>query len=236
MIGTNILLNPNEFNLAYDTAGGDIAVHTWTHPYMTTLDDLSVLGQLGWSMQLIHNSTGGRVPKYWRPPYGDSDNRVRAIAKEIFGLSMIMWNQECASFFFSFVIVTFAHFSFAVLLIGLAHLQTRSLVTSHNGSQVKSKEPNIATIPNFFPKTGPKSPGLIILHHELQEQQVQNFINAYPLMLSNGWNPISASRIGATESPYQNTDSSGRNVTLDDVLVRNPPQGLAVPSSSEAPT
>lgn len=32
---------------------------------------------------MIHNSTGGRVPKYWRPPYGDSDTRVSAIAKEV---------------------------------------------------------------------------------------------------------------------------------------------------------
>ena len=34
-------------------------------------------------MKLIYDSTGGRVPKFWRPPYGDSDNRVRAIAKEV---------------------------------------------------------------------------------------------------------------------------------------------------------
>lgn len=34
-------------------------------------------------MQIIHESTGGRIPRYWRPPYGDSDNRVRAIAKEV---------------------------------------------------------------------------------------------------------------------------------------------------------
>ncbi len=73
---------------------GDIAVHTWTHPYMTTLTNEEVLGELGWTMQLIHNSTGGRIPKYWRPPYGDSDNRVRAIAKEVFGLTTVIWNQE----------------------------------------------------------------------------------------------------------------------------------------------
>lgn len=30
----------------------------------------------------------------WRPPYGDTDVRVHAIAKEIFGLSAILWNQE----------------------------------------------------------------------------------------------------------------------------------------------
>ena len=61
-------------------------------------------------MLLIHNSTGGRVPRYWRPPYGDSDMRVRSIAKEaslkicaclriltnlqVFGLETVIWNQE----------------------------------------------------------------------------------------------------------------------------------------------
>lgn len=61
-------------------------------------------------MLLIHNSTGGRVPRYWRPPYGDSDMRVRSIAKEVsfkkfdglpilielqvFGLDTVVWNQE----------------------------------------------------------------------------------------------------------------------------------------------
>ena len=34
-------------------------------------------------MQLIANSTGGRIPKFWRPPYGDSDARVTAIAREV---------------------------------------------------------------------------------------------------------------------------------------------------------
>ena len=61
---------------------------------MTTLSDLSVVGELAWTMQIIHNSTGGRLPKYWRPPYGDADNRVVAIAKEVFGLYTVMWNQE----------------------------------------------------------------------------------------------------------------------------------------------
>jgi peptidoglycan/xylan/chitin deacetylase (PgdA/CDA1 family) len=61
---------------------------------MTTKTNLEVLGEIGWTMELIHNSTGGRIPKYWRPPYGDSDMRVRAIAKEVFGLITVMWNQE----------------------------------------------------------------------------------------------------------------------------------------------
>ena len=61
---------------------------------MTTLSNLEIVGQLGWTAQLIYNSTGGRLPRYWRPPYGDSDNRVRAIAQEVFGLTTVIWNQD----------------------------------------------------------------------------------------------------------------------------------------------
>lgn len=77
--------------------GQDIAVHTWTHPYMTTLSNEDVVAQLGWTMEIIHNSTGGRIPRFWRPPYGDSDVRVSAIAREVFGLKTVIWNQEYAT-------------------------------------------------------------------------------------------------------------------------------------------
>jgi chitin deacetylase len=82
MIGQNILWNPQVFLKAFN-AGHDIAVHTWTHPYMTTLTNEEVVAELGYTMEIIRNSTGGRVPKYWRPPYGDADNRVNAIAREV---------------------------------------------------------------------------------------------------------------------------------------------------------
>lgn len=93
MIGLNILYNPDVFSEAFKN-GDDLAVHTWTHPYMTTLSNEAIVAELGYTMQIIHDSTQGRIPRFWRPPYGDSDNRVRAIAKYVFGLSMIIWNQE----------------------------------------------------------------------------------------------------------------------------------------------
>jgi chitin deacetylase len=46
MIGINIIYYPAQFLAAFD-AGHDIAVHTWTHPYMTTLSNLDLLGQVG---------------------------------------------------------------------------------------------------------------------------------------------------------------------------------------------
>lgn len=94
-IGVNIINFPNEFNTAFQTNQDDIAVHTWTHPHMTTLSNADVVAQLAWTLQVIYNSTGGRLARYWRPPYGDTDLRVTSIAEVIFGLTTVGWNREC---------------------------------------------------------------------------------------------------------------------------------------------
>jgi hypothetical protein len=93
MIGGNIAADPITMQRAFKQ-GGHIAVHTWSHPQMTTLSDEAVMGELGWTMQVIADLTGGRVPAYWRPSYGDTDNRVRAIAKHVFGMDCVLWNRD----------------------------------------------------------------------------------------------------------------------------------------------
>lgn len=45
MIGVNILDSPQLFKRTFDS-GNDIAVHTWSHPYMTTLNNLQILAQV----------------------------------------------------------------------------------------------------------------------------------------------------------------------------------------------
>jgi len=94
MIGENILFAPAPFLTVFNDLQNHIGVHTWTHRHMSTLTNEQLIADLGWTMQIIHDSTGGRVPAFWRPPYGDSDNRVRAIAKEIFGLTTVIWNYD----------------------------------------------------------------------------------------------------------------------------------------------
>lgn len=227
MIGVNIIQNPDEFTMAFETNNGiscfarspisldlmiffsdDIAVHTWTHPYMTTLDNMQLLGEFGWTMQLIHNSTGGRLPRYWRPPYGDADNRVRAIAQEIFGLTTIIWNQECViSDLFSEVVGSY-------LTVYYHSTEDWSLTTGGTTpEQVQS------SLEKWL--TGPKSPGLIILEHELSNMSVQAFIDAFPLIGQNGWNIVSVTELN-NSSPYQNADSSTSSVQpVDSVLAMN---------------
>lgn len=91
-IGQNVVQYYKFAQQAHEN-GDDLAVHTWTHPYMTTLSNEVVMAELAWTMQSISDLTGGRVPRFWRPPYGDSDNRVRAIAK-LLGLVTVIWNDD----------------------------------------------------------------------------------------------------------------------------------------------
>jgi peptidoglycan/xylan/chitin deacetylase (PgdA/CDA1 family) len=71
----------------------DIGVHTYTHPSLSSLSNEQIFAELAFTMQIIHDSTGGRVPRIFRPPFGDTDMRVHSIAK-VLGLTTIIWNQE----------------------------------------------------------------------------------------------------------------------------------------------
>ncbi|KAG8774542.1 hypothetical protein FRC12_001928, partial [Ceratobasidium sp. 428] len=93
-IGSNILQYPQLMMEAYSVNGDDMAVHTWSHQHTPQLTDEMVLAELGWTVQIIFDSTGGRLPMYWRPPYGESDTRVRAIAYHVFGLKTVIWNND----------------------------------------------------------------------------------------------------------------------------------------------
>ena len=70
-IGTNIKAYPKVFLQAFGN-GDDIAVHTWSHPFITTKTNAEVVSELGWTIQIISDLSGGRIPRYWRAPNGDS--------------------------------------------------------------------------------------------------------------------------------------------------------------------
>lgn len=75
------------------TRGDHLAVHTWSHPHLTTYTNEQVVGELGWAMQIIYDISD-HIPKYYRPPFGDNDARVRAIAKHVFNMTAIIWNHD----------------------------------------------------------------------------------------------------------------------------------------------
>ncbi|KAA1099486.1 hypothetical protein PGT21_008996 [Puccinia graminis f. sp. tritici] len=91
-IGGNVL-KYWELAVVADRRGDHLAVHTWSHSHLTTMTNEQILGELGWTIQIISDLTG-KVPRFFRPPYGNIDNRVRAIAKYVFGLETVIWNYD----------------------------------------------------------------------------------------------------------------------------------------------
>ncbi|CEI99502.1 Putative Chitin deacetylase [Rhizopus microsporus] len=72
--------------------GHHIGAHTWSHEYTTTLTNQEVLAEFYYTQKAIKLATGV-TPRYWRPPYGDVDDRVRWIASQL-GLTAVIWNLD----------------------------------------------------------------------------------------------------------------------------------------------
>ncbi|CAG8668249.1 9850_t:CDS:2, partial [Racocetra persica] len=90
-IGSNVATLPNEAQRAF-IDGHHICVHTWSHQYMTTLTNEEALAELYYARKAIKRVIG-ITPRCWRPPYGDVDNRIRAIAQQL-NMRTIIWNLD----------------------------------------------------------------------------------------------------------------------------------------------
>lgn len=90
-IGVNVV----RFPMIYaDTAsmGHIMGSHTWSHPFLPLLTNEQIVAQLQWSIWAM-NATYGHLPKWFRPPYGGIDNRVRGIVRQ-FGMQLVLWDYD----------------------------------------------------------------------------------------------------------------------------------------------
>ncbi|KAI9001688.1 hypothetical protein BC832DRAFT_522053, partial [Gaertneriomyces semiglobifer] len=72
--------------------GHHIASHTWSHHPLTSLTNAEIVAELKYTESIIYE-TIGVVVKVFRPPYGDIDDRVRAIASAL-GYTAVMWTTD----------------------------------------------------------------------------------------------------------------------------------------------
>lgn len=89
--GINVIRFPETFRRQH-AEGHLLASHTWSHANLAGVSNEQVAAQIQWSIWAM-NATAGVVPRYFRPPYGASDNRVRAIARQ-FGLVSVFWDHD----------------------------------------------------------------------------------------------------------------------------------------------
>ncbi|KAG2067160.1 glycoside hydrolase/deacetylase [Suillus decipiens] len=93
-IGSNVMDWPLEAQRALSD-GHEICAHTWSHKYMTALTNEEAFAELYYSMSSLQaiKLVVGVTPTCWRPPYGDIDDRIRAIAHAM-GLRTIIWQYD----------------------------------------------------------------------------------------------------------------------------------------------
>jgi len=207
-VGSRVISFPAILQTEY-MEGHQIGVHTWSHPPLTTLTNAQIIGELGWSKKVIKDVLGV-TPTHFRPPFGDIDDRVRAIAKAM-DLIPVIWTRISSQ-------ATFDTDDF--------DLHSGLTTADHVLSNWNYIEGNTSIIDT----------GFILLEHDLFQQSVdiatgyilpdalahqppfkiepviscinQPLNNAYLELNNNNTNPLPASNTSASGSGSANTDSA----------------------------
>lgn len=208
MIGSNIVSYPDEFMQANAT-GGQLAVHTWSHELQTSLTNEQVLGDLGWTMQIIYDRTG-RIPNLWRPPQGDVDNRVRAIAEEVLGLHTVLWKADSNDWCLGDNFKTTCGSDNAV---GQSYDSVMKYIQQH--------------------LHGSKNPGVILLEHEIHVPAIKIFKDYYPELKQLGWKAQAVGQFDKQDGWYANAANHTSSTTGQKQILAA--DAVSITSSSPAP-
>ncbi|KAI9208375.1 uncharacterized protein BJ171DRAFT_596152 [Polychytrium aggregatum] len=91
IVGSNAIQNPQIILDEYND-GQQIGVHTWTHHPLTACTNEQIVAEIKYTEAIIYNATG-QVPNFFRPPYGDIDDRVRAVLNAL-GYTITIWIED----------------------------------------------------------------------------------------------------------------------------------------------
>ncbi|SAM01288.1 hypothetical protein [Absidia glauca] len=91
VIGGQVIQYPDLLKRLYNE-GHEIGVHTWSHQLLTSQTNEQIIAELKWT-ELAVKQVIGVSPKLMRPPYGDIDDRVRDIVKQL-GFIPVIWNHD----------------------------------------------------------------------------------------------------------------------------------------------
>lgn len=90
-LGINVVRFPDIYQ-RLNREGHLLGSHTWSHKFLPSLTNEQIIAQFEWSIWAM-NATGNHLPKYYRPPYGAIDDRVRSIAR-MFGMQAVLWDHD----------------------------------------------------------------------------------------------------------------------------------------------
>ncbi|KAI7882874.1 glycoside hydrolase/deacetylase, partial [Lichtheimia hyalospora FSU 10163] len=91
VMGSHVIKYPDVLQRAYE-AGHQIASHTYSHPHLMSLTNEEIIYEIKSTEKEIEKAIGIR-PKYVRPPFGEADNRVKALLRSM-GYKILLWNVD----------------------------------------------------------------------------------------------------------------------------------------------
>ncbi|KXS19707.1 carbohydrate esterase family 4 protein [Gonapodya prolifera JEL478] len=96
MVGRMLVLHPAGVSILKEViaAGHDICIHTMNHLHLSSLSNEEIAEEIMGDMQIFRDILGPTfIPRFLRPPFGDLDLRVKAIADTL-GLKILLWNLD----------------------------------------------------------------------------------------------------------------------------------------------
>ncbi len=82
--------NPEKAKYLANQKNFEIAAHSYWHPHLLEKDNARVLREMKRTQDIIEKVTG-KTPRYFRPPYGEVDERIAKLANQV-GLVTIQYD------------------------------------------------------------------------------------------------------------------------------------------------
>ncbi|SCZ95714.1 BZ3500_MvSof-1268-A1-R1_Chr8-1g09748 [Microbotryum saponariae] len=90
-VGSNVMNWPLQAQRGL-ADGHEICAHSWSHRYMTSLSNEQAFAEIYYSKKIIKDVLGITV-QCFRPPFGDTDDRIRSITHAL-GMRTILWSYD----------------------------------------------------------------------------------------------------------------------------------------------
>ncbi|KAF9355924.1 chitin deacetylase [Mortierella sp. AD094] len=193
--------------------GHHLAMHTWSHAGLTTLTNEQIVAEVRWSEKIIRDVTGLTM-KYIRPPYGDVDNRVREILRQM-GYTTVIWTLGWDT----------NDWRLAMKQIKVPEVIETFKNALENRALVKTPQGALA--------------GPVTLEHDLTDDTIELSKQILPLDMAQGLKPMSLAQCMNDASPYQTLQASSggqQQKTSTDKSATNSTTAKPAPATSNGST
>jgi peptidoglycan/xylan/chitin deacetylase (PgdA/CDA1 family) len=165
--------------------GHEICSHTWSHSALTTLTNEQIIAEIRWTEKAIRDVIGV-TPRYLRPPYGDIDDRVRAVV-EAAGYRILHWNLDSFDWQISESLTTSPH---------------ENIIAQNLYKKLSSNTSRVNELSEVKYRT---EQGFIVLAHDVRKEVVDRWIEALKLLKKFNYRIEPVSKCLPDEEPYLET-------------------------------